>query len=48
MLWDHSKVGNQAEKDSMFELEEIKKSSEFILYGSAGVSALLALYYYTV
>lgn len=48
LLWDHGKIGDQAVKDSMLELEEVKKSSEFILYGSAGLSALFALYYYTV
>jgi hypothetical protein len=48
LMWDHGKIGNQAAKDSMFELDEVKKSSEAILYGSAGLSALLALYYYTV
>ena len=47
-MWDHSKIGCQTQKDSMLELAEVKKSSEFILYGSAGLSALLALYYYTV
>lgn len=31
----------------MLELDEVKKSSEFVLYGSAGATALLALYYYT-
>jgi hypothetical protein len=47
MFWDHARMGNQASKDSMLELDEVKKSSEFILYGSAGLSALIALYYYT-
>eukprot|EP00892_Ulva_mutabilis_P006386 jgi/Ulvmu1/4119/UM019_0098.1 len=48
LMWDHSKIGDQAQKDSMLELGEVQKSSEYILYGSAGLSALLALYYYTV
>ena len=48
LLWDNSKIGMNAEHESMFELEEIKKSSELILYGSAGVTLLLSLFYYTV
>ena len=28
MLWDHSKIGNNAVPDSMLELEVVKKSSE--------------------
>ena len=48
LLWDNSKVGMNAEKESMFELDEIKKSSELVLYGSAGLTLLLSLYYYTV
>lgn len=47
-LWDHSKIPDQEDKASMFELDEVKKSSELILYGSASVTALLAFYYYTV
>jgi hypothetical protein len=47
LLWDHSPIPDQAVKDGMLELDEVKKSSEFVLYGSAGVTALLALYYYT-
>lgn len=48
LMWDNGKIGDQVDKTTMFELDEVKKSSEVILYGSAGLSALLALYYYTV
>ena len=47
MLWDHSKIGNNAVPDSMLELEEVKKSSEALLGGSLAASALLAFYWYT-
>jgi succinate dehydrogenase/fumarate reductase cytochrome b subunit len=47
-LWDYGAIPNQVDKTSMFELEEVKRSSEFILYGSAGLTLLLAMYYYTV
>jgi hypothetical protein len=47
-MWDFGKIPLQEDKTSMFELDEVKKSSEFLLYGSAGLTAVLALYYYTV
>ena len=47
-MWDFSDLPDQADHNSVLELSEVKKSSEIILYGSAGITALLALYYYTV
>ena len=47
-MWDYSDIPQQAVKDSMFELPEVRKSSEVLLYGSAGITAILTLYYYTV
>lgn len=47
MLWDHVKIQNMNDKDSMLEIEEVQKSSDLVLYGSGAITALLALYYYT-
>ena len=47
LLWDHHSIPAQADKNSMLELDEVRKSSEAVLYGSAAITALLALYYYT-
>jgi succinate dehydrogenase/fumarate reductase cytochrome b subunit len=48
LMWDYSDIPAQSVKDDMFQLSEVKKSSEVLLFGSAGVAAILALYYYTV
>jgi hypothetical protein len=47
LLWDNVSLSNMSEKDSMLDIDEVRKSSDFVLYGSGAVTALLALYYYT-
>lgn len=48
VVWDHAKIPNQNDKQSMLELDSVKQTSEGIVYGAAAVSAILALAYYTV
>lgn len=45
-MWDHASYHNQIEKDSVLELDEVKKSSMAIIYTSGALSLLLGLYYY--
>lgn len=47
-MWDHTKIPMQSTKEGPLELDAVKESGRYMLYGSAGLSALLALFYYTV
>ena len=46
MLWDRARIGNQAQYNSLLELQEVRKSSFAVIYASAAVSAAIALYWY--
>ena len=48
LVWDTAKIPMQSAKEGPLELDAVKESSTIMLYGSAGLSALLALFYYTV
>lgn len=44
IIWDHSKIGNQADKSSLLEISSVRTQSKVLIGGSAAASLLLALY----
>lgn len=42
-VWDHHKIGNQADKSSLLELDKVELTSK-VLFGAAGVLALITAF----